>query len=525
MFPATRVRCHDLANFLCRSPTLQPSGTPMSAIHHQAMRHVHEQMLARLHNCLTKAQRASLQLLAQRLSVAAGGNGRLGRFKLLLLCAGGRDSVQALIFLRAAQLHIAQRQPQTFQLRVAVWRQGGVGQNAYDNALRACDALFLEGDPDVELLAVDDQRIGPLHPSVPADDDGRRRQRMNMLVSGHLSGGHEWMTFGYGSYLSMAGCYWRASVWQGGVDAVAIADPPRHLRHYLAWGMRAARQLSQPAARAELLSALDGLGSAYYQELHGQGRPAAQGKSPACDAGEPPRAPAQLINLHDVLDGHSPDHWRLLVDFLDHQYLGQGSGFDDLDAISPLLLAHMRGLRSEFVAARSYQRGVHDHLRAAVPVMRSRGMPETMVRRALATWHGEAALQRRRSQANLQAQAAFGVDEAQLVCLLFAPFVGHGAGLKGYLQRCHPSLLPTLADMHGALQGLPACASTVAWLESISGLPQDVLQRLYRLAPMNRADSGGVIATLHASDPQQYAHKHLVALTGPQLRDLIAGRT
>ncbi|NES11993.1 hypothetical protein G3O07_23340 [Pseudomonas laurentiana] len=91
----------------------------MSSVHDQAMQHVYRQVLQRLMEHFSQAQRASLQLLIQRVIVAAGGYERVAGFKVMYAHGGGKDSVQALAFLRAAQLSIAARSTSTFHLRIA----------------------------------------------------------------------------------------------------------------------------------------------------------------------------------------------------------------------------------------------------------------------------------------------------------------------------------------------------------------------------------------------------------------------
>ena len=91
----------------------------MSTIHDQAMNYVYQQVLQRLLSFFSRAERTALQLLIQRLVVAAGGMENIGHFKVLVNQSGSRDSCYTLALLRAAQLSIAGRAPATFQLRVA----------------------------------------------------------------------------------------------------------------------------------------------------------------------------------------------------------------------------------------------------------------------------------------------------------------------------------------------------------------------------------------------------------------------
>lgn len=470
---------------------------------------IHEQLLSRLSAALSPSQRAAVQLLAQRLRAAAGCS-NLARFRVLLGSAGGKDSLQALAFLRTAQLSIARSQPRTFILRVALYRTGSTCPMAFDNLLRACDALFLQDDPRVELL---------LEPDAAAAGDDRQDvsgARLNLLVSGHLGAGNERLTFANGHYLAMAAAYQRALAWGGEVKALLVTEPAQHLRRYLAWGLRAARQAGVQAQPGNPLATIEALGHAYQRELHGQS-PQPRAIHPAAT-----RPDLKWLALDDVMETRSPEHWRLLTQLLGYRHPGLDSVRNELDGISPQLLAHLSGLRSEYLGGKGYARGVHDYLRTAVPQWRLRGMPEIWIQRSLAAWHLPTGMAEQREQANRQAEGAHGVDEVQLVCMLFAPFVGHGAGLRRYLQACHPAMLPALAGLHGALQGQPGAGDRGAWLSAVSGLPQDTLRRLYRSPAA--APGSALMAALRAGDP----HARLPQpppLTGPALRDLIAGRS
>ncbi|PHA06066.1 hypothetical protein COE65_26465, partial [Bacillus sp. AFS051223] len=65
--------------------------------------------MQRLLSFFSRAERTALQLLIQRLVVAAGGMDRIGTYNVLMMHSGTRDSCYTLAFLRAAQLSIAGR--------------------------------------------------------------------------------------------------------------------------------------------------------------------------------------------------------------------------------------------------------------------------------------------------------------------------------------------------------------------------------------------------------------------------------
>jgi hypothetical protein len=72
------------------------------------------------------------------------------------------------------------------------------------------------------------------------------------------------------------------------------------------------------------------------------------------------------------------------------------------------------------------------------------------------------------------------MNETQLVCMLFAPFVEKGAGLEHFLRCCHPGMLVGMPDLHRALRGGPVTDQVAHWMVDVSGLPVAMLCKLYR---------------------------------------------
>ena len=57
----------------------------MSSLHDRAMQSIYQQVLDRVCNQMPRGQHASLQLLIQRLTVAAGGEPYIGEFQLVVV--------------------------------------------------------------------------------------------------------------------------------------------------------------------------------------------------------------------------------------------------------------------------------------------------------------------------------------------------------------------------------------------------------------------------------------------------------
>ena len=100
----------------------------------------------------------------------------------------------------------------------------------------------------------------------------------------------------------------------------------------------------------------------------------------------------------------------------------------------------------------------------------------------------EASSREGRLLASTFAQQFFGLDETQLICLLFSPFIHHGQRLEGYLRQCHPGMLVALPELHKALQGKPSAEMLQQWFTDTSGLPLPLLQHLYRKRPLTCAN-------------------------------------
>ena len=135
--------------------------------------------------------------------------------------------------------------------------------------------------------------------------------------------------------------------------------------------------------------------------------------------------------------------------------------------------------------------------------MRKRGVPEPICQQASAPYDNPLALAERRIEANAELQQTLGLSETQLVCLLFSPFVGQGAGLEKFLRRCHPGMLVAMGELHKALQGEAAPEQVMHWMMDVSGLPINLMRVLYRRRPVLEAgvpvSSGGdVVQSLNA---------------------------
>ena len=491
----------------------------MSAIHDQAMNYVYQQVLHRLLGYFSRAERTALQLFIQRLVIAAGGMERIGDYKVLVVQAGTRDSGYTLAFLRAAQLSIAARAPSTFNLRIATLRHAWMSPAAMANVHRSYGALFVYDDPRVEVLMLDECNVLPFDHLTPISDAGRERNRRNVLLSGHLSPGKKRSMFRDEYHLSMGDFYAVMTRWEGGVDTLVNGDSPREQRQYLSCFISAAQRIGLSAQGTsaldfdDLFRVLDEFGQDYYRELC-----AGNDQEDLGIAAREASRPVSYVGLHDLVGGNNEERWPLLSEFLGFQFDQFTSHVGESECASPLLLAHMRGLQAQYVRGRGYDGGIAEYLQRVSVRMRKKNLPDKVVEQALHVYSSPDRIEERRALANAYARQTLGLNEAQLVCLLFSPFVSEGAGLEDFLRRCHPGMLVAIPELHKALRTQSAPEQVMQWMVDVSGLPVSVLGKLYTMRQVDVDDE----ASFNVDDPDQYRDREglLVLDSGGSQRDV-----
>lgn len=455
----------------------------MSTIHDQAMNYVYQQVLQRLLSFFSRAERTALQLLIQRLAVAAGGMERIGEFKVLAIQSGTRDSCYNLALLRAAQLSIAGRAPATFQLRVASLRWSGTPAFTMLNIHRSFSALFLYDDPRAELLMVDHREILPFDHQLPMSDEGREAARVNLLLMGHRRDWNEKLELWDDRYLATAEFYGQVARWNNGVDAMISTDTVPSQERFIDGLDRATQKaaigtLERAVPGFEgLFNLLDNLGGDYYREFYIEAERVAWrpiGHFEACRR-------TSYIGIHDMVVGKMEERWPLLSDFLGYQadelMLEPSTG----ECAEPLIAAYLNGIHAQHIDGRTYDAGASEHLHRSLAMMRQKSVPEQICERFLAMFGTLTDFSEQKASAASALQMNFGLSESQLVCLLFAPFIDKGAGLERFLRTCHPGMLVAMPELHRAMQGMQAPEQVVQWMTDVSGLPVRLIARLYAM--------------------------------------------
>ena len=485
-------------------------------------------LLARLTPYLSDNDQHAVRVLGERLVEAAGGLAGLANYRLMVAYGGGKDSSYTVSLLRATQLHLAITHGRTFHLRIANMRHAGVADAVMANIDRVYHALSLYGDARVEMLVVDHRQIRPFERHLPFPSQVKAMNRFDVLMNGHRTAGDGRPTFCNSCNLAVADFFGRAAWWQGGVDAVVTGDSRKEQKHYFTWIMRLAERLGLDveACRRQgfrgVLQALDGIARAYFIELLGEGFEDAL-EERQVSTGDASGEPA-FISIYDLVSYRVDDHWELITDFLGFRFEELAFSFTESDCANPMLMGHMRGLKAEHVQGRSYDEGLTEYLGLAQALMRKKEMPDRLIDQALAPYAGAAGKANRRTLAAAFARSAFDLDEEQLTCMQFSPFVSHGRDLALYIGLRHPEMSERLEDLHALLDSKAEDEVLDLWLREVSGLPLAALRSLYRHDPVDFESDATLIARVRAGDPHKGRIVRNDPATGEQIVELVSGR-
>jgi hypothetical protein len=312
-----------------------------------------------------------------------------------------------------------------------------------------------------------------------------------------------------------------------GVDVIVTGDSPQEQRSYYIWMSRLARSLKlrpkitgrQPFGR--FLQMFDGVSRAYVTEIHGADPPQT---SPGLELSRLPDA-LTFFSIYEDTDYTSGAHWDFLTSYLGFVFDDMAFSFTESDCGNPGLMAHLRGLKAELRYGRSYEAGLAEYVEFAIGLMGKKDFPEHLIESIRDRYAGADGVRRMREAMDSYARVSHRLTEEQLVCMVFAPFVGQGADLDAYLTTVHPDLLDRIADIRALLSGTDIDDNVLrAALERISGLSIAQLRVLYAAAGLDSDTAGSMLGKILAGDPHKQLISTQTSAEGPIVQEMISGR-
>jgi hypothetical protein len=458
---------------------------------------------------------------------------------VLVAYGGGKDSSYTVTFVRFMQLIIDRLYGTTFSIRTVTNWVPGMTSAVLENIDRAYQALALYDDPSCEVLLVTGNTLAPFSNGPVRAPETAQRVRLDMLMTGHRTGGDARPTFCNTCNMRMINAFALAARHGQGVDVIITGDSSDEQRSYLRWVALVARRVgaakprSGPGEFANFMSTVNRIGETYYTDIYGERAPVeVQERTVAKDV--PSRV--RFFSIYGDTEYASGEHWDLLTKFLGFQFDDIAFSFTESDCGNPALMAHIRGLKCQHIYGRSYAEGIKEYVDFAISLMRDKRFPDFLIEKVRARYDTPEAIGRMRQVMDRYSWETFGVGEEQLLCMLYAPFGDKAAFLPRYLTEVHPELACRPAEiielLAGQTQGTPAdpgYAGLRQALERISGLELRYLRQLYT-SPVRRTESGGaspgvdIIGAILEGDPHKAIIKSQHSPTGPVVEEQISGR-
>ncbi|WP_343553102.1 hypothetical protein [Pantoea sp.] len=474
-------------------------------------------MMREISGYLTPAIIDSAQHCARRL-LAALPDSQPENNRVLLAYGGGKDSSYMVAYVRYIQGLIWQQQGSTFQLRISTNRHAAMNDSVMENIDRVYRALHILDDDFTECLVTDGLQIRAFDRHLPMPDSVRQQNRNDVLMNGHRFRADARSTFCNACNLSMVNSFGLAAHYNGGVDVIITGDSPQEQTAYLAWARHLSRLFDAPVADktrgfSGFLQTLDGVAERYFADIYGEDQVTPAHRITWQLARDP-----LFFNIYQDTAYEAGAHWALLTEFMHFRFDELMFSFSESDCGNPTLMAHIRGLRAETLLQRSYAEGIREYVRFALGLMLKKDFPPQLVDEMAARYQDDAAINRQRQRAAQFAEQAFGLNETQLICMIYSPFIAQGNQLKAWLLQLTDA--PAEAAVRALLSGESDDLLVAQQLEQLSGLTVAQMRQCWRSAQVSSLldnSRGDALSRVLRFDP----HKAVIQVNNGVLQDIV----
>lgn len=414
---------------------------------------------------------------------------------LLVMYGGGKDSGIVLASARAAQQMMKDEYGVTFELRVGIGRHAGM-VDVFPNIENAFEALKLKDDPSVDIFWIDRATTSSYKANETASvpDSVQTLSRHNVVMNGHIFSGVGRRTFcdscnmGLGQWIAAGMAY------GGGADLYMTGDNLTEIN------AQAGGEVPKLAAELGVLpeyqggmsatqhtfKTLDNLSAALAQRTHGN--------TTEIEYPEVHKKTRFVSLFSDKIAGNSiGKNAKFLLDFLKMDIDTLAFSFTESDCGNPALMCHLYGLIAEHAygdKGATYGDGIRMYLRHALPIMKQKEFPASLIREMKERYKDEAAIAKMRTRVENYALRAYNLTPENLTAMVYAPFTENGLGLDRYLQHLQktgaienpqeakPIILAALAE-GTALEPDSKEAEILTKMEELTGLNQNNMRQLY----------------------------------------------
>ncbi len=123
------------------------------------------------------------------------------------------------------------------------------------------------------------------------------------------------------------------------------------------------------------------------------------------------------------------------------------SGDKDLDVA---LAAHLRGIKAEKLYGGQYEKTVLGYVRARIILLQQEGVPDIFIEKMKEEYENPKNVKTLRSRLHKYVQHHYQVNEMQLACMLYSPFINQGERLHWFLENEFPYYLLSRRNLSGS---------------------------------------------------------------------------
>lgn len=389
------------------------------------------------------------------------------KIKILLPFGGGKDSAWTLAYVRIMQLLMNDRLSQDFFIDILIMLHPGVSRGVYKNIENLFEALHIADDIRVKVHAVTsggipvDLKHGSIH------DDTLKVFREEILYTGHLSRGNGRETFCNACNFTLMNAIARY-VAENEIDVVITGDSGLEIASYWKWVNKTARLFDlspiqkQQANWAGLFSKMSEINHAYYEKLFSwesiEKSSCYHFPNVSIDA---MRQPVYFSIFEDV-DYAYWSHQSFIETVLGFKFYEDSFNFTESDCINPVLMAHLRGLSSDFEGD-GYINGVHHYLELVNYLMKEKSYDDDMKRRALSQYQTEEGILKKGREAEEYAKEVLKIDPIQLKALVASIFTDKMDRLDDFFSW-------TLPEEEHRIDAIRECLSAIGRCHEIKSL-------------------------------------------------------
>lgn len=377
---------------------------------------------------------------------------------ILMPFGGGKDSAWALSYLRLMQLIVLRDMGQTFHIDVLIFIHQGMQRGVYKNIRSTLTALAIFPDP-TDRVAV----YGLLRNNLKVEicygnrmDEGIDLFRDEIILSGHISQGNGRETFCNACNFALMKVITQHVIHKGGkYDYVVTGDSIPELNAY--WDMVQEASLrfrcdiipDSDKNWGSVFSKLSELNTIYYDELFNR-KTVVDSSYYFPDVKQADIELPKFFILFTDTAYEYYEHQTFMEEFLNFKLDVNAFNFTESDCGNPMLMAHLRGLLSDF-EGRSYVTGIREYLKLATRLMKQKSFSHDMITEILARYDSVDRIMGMKTWAEAYAAEAYNLTPQQMETMVASPFTDNHVRLKAFLEWKHPEQLKNLSAIEAFL--------------------------------------------------------------------------